>query len=79
MYSRSLFTIEPQRSAGIDDGEAPLGNHCRVGGNWLIVGVDAEGRGSQPSARVVEARLGNALVNEASNELLRVSKGWRPT
>lgn len=55
IYSRSLFAIEPQRRAGIDDGEAPLRDHGRVSGNWLIVGIDAERRGSQPSAWVVEA------------------------
>ena len=55
IYSRSLFAIEPQRGAGIDDGEAPLRDHGRVGGNWLIVGIDAERRGSQPSAWVAEA------------------------
>jgi len=58
----SLFAIEPQRSSGIDDGEAPLRDHGRVGGNWLIVGIDANCRGCQPSAWVVEARLSDAVI-----------------
>jgi hypothetical protein len=55
MYSRSLFTIEPQRSGGVVDGEAPLRDRRRVGGSWLVVGIDTSGRGAQPSARIGEA------------------------
>jgi len=51
----SLFAIEPQRSSDVDNSEAPLRDHCRVGSNRQIVGIDAKGRGSQPSARVGEA------------------------
>jgi hypothetical protein len=66
VYSRSLFAIEPQRSAGIVDSETPLRDHRRVGGNWLIVGINAESRGGQPSAWVVETRLSDGLAKKAS-------------
>lgn len=79
MDSRSLFAEEPQRRASVDDSEAILRNHRRVGGNRLIVGIDAKGRGSQPSARVVETRLGDGLARNASGGSSRPSKGRKLT
>jgi hypothetical protein len=58
----SLFAVEPQRSTGIDDSEAPLRDHGRISRNWLIVGINSKCWGGQPGAWVVEAGLGNAVI-----------------
>ena len=42
--SLSLLAIEPQRSAGIVDNEAELGDRFRVGVNWLESGIDSRGQ-----------------------------------
>lgn len=62
MRSPRLPTIEPQRRAGVGNSETVLRNRRRVGGDWLEVGIDARARAGQPSARIVEARLGNTLT-----------------
>ena len=66
MYSRPLLAKEPQRCARIFDSEAPLRDHCRVGRDRLVVGINTKSRGSQPSARVGETRLSDALAKEVS-------------
>jgi len=58
----SLFAKEPQRSTGVGDGEAPLRDHGRVGGDRLVVGINTKCRGSQPRAWVVEAGLSDAMI-----------------
>ena len=76
MHSRSscLFAIEPQRRAGVGDGEAPLRDRRRVGGNWLEAGINTS---AQLGAWICEGRLGDGLAEEASEAIKPVR--WAET